>query len=190
MPIWGKVKLESRKTTPRNPGVIADNVGDNVGDVAGRGSDIFESYWGAMIATIAIASTLGLSHLSGLAPGLDEERARAALMFLPRWVRAATGLVASPDRYLCRARDVRETGSVAPGVVAPLPHRCCSISGVFRHRIGGRVRERLVVGKCGAPRRDANSCFGLVTSSITPHLKPVVRIAEAGQTGPATVMIT
>ena len=41
---------------PRNPGVIADNVGDNVGDVAGMGSDIFESYCGSMIAIIAIAA--------------------------------------------------------------------------------------------------------------------------------------
>ncbi len=44
---------------PRNPGVIADNVGDNVGDVAGMGSDIFESYCGAQIATIAIAGAVG-----------------------------------------------------------------------------------------------------------------------------------
>jgi K(+)-stimulated pyrophosphate-energized sodium pump len=46
---------------PRNPGVIADNVGDNVGDVAGMGSDIFESTNGATIATVAIASVLLLT---------------------------------------------------------------------------------------------------------------------------------
>ena len=43
---------------PRNPGVIADNVGDNVGDVAGMGSDIFESYCGSMIASIALAASM------------------------------------------------------------------------------------------------------------------------------------
>ncbi|HEX9585276.1 MAG TPA: sodium/proton-translocating pyrophosphatase, partial [Gammaproteobacteria bacterium] len=49
----GKLEAGIPEDDPRNPGVIADNVGDNVGDVAGMGSDIFESYCGAMIATIA-----------------------------------------------------------------------------------------------------------------------------------------
>ena len=58
----GKVEAGIPEDDPRNPGVIADNVGDNVGDVAGMGSDIFESYCGAMIATIAIAATLTAGH--------------------------------------------------------------------------------------------------------------------------------
>jgi len=57
----GKLEAGIPEDDPRNPGVIADNVGDNVGDVAGMGSDIFESYCGSMIATIAIASTLVLT---------------------------------------------------------------------------------------------------------------------------------
>ena len=62
----GKVEAGIPEDDPRNPGVIADNVGDNVGDVAGMGSDIFESYCGSIIATIAIASTLGATVLSYL----------------------------------------------------------------------------------------------------------------------------
>ena len=79
----GKVEAGIPEDDPRNPGVIADNVGDNVGDVAGMGSDIFESYCGAMIATIAIASTLGLAYVTDLAPALPEADGRAALMSLP-----------------------------------------------------------------------------------------------------------
>ena len=67
--------------------MIADNVGDNVGDVAGMGSDIFESYCGAMIATIAIASTMDMSELAQVG-------AQSHLMFLPLAL-ASMGLLCS-----------------------------------------------------------------------------------------------
>ncbi len=57
----GKMEAGIPEDDPRNPGVIADNVGDNVGDIAGMGADIFESYCGAVIATIAIGATMPLA---------------------------------------------------------------------------------------------------------------------------------
>ena len=83
----GKVEAGIPEDDPRNPGVIADNVGDNVGDVAGMGSDIFESYCGSMIASIAIASTMSTDVLARL--GAQEN-----LMALPLLL-ASIGLVCS-----------------------------------------------------------------------------------------------
>ena len=63
----GKVEAGIPEDDPRNPGVIADNVGDCVGDTAGLGADIFESYVGSMIATIAIAATWALMKIEYMA---------------------------------------------------------------------------------------------------------------------------
>jgi K(+)-stimulated pyrophosphate-energized sodium pump len=181
----GKLEQGIPEDDPRNPGVIADNVGDNVGDVAGMGSDIFESYCGAMIATIAIASTLAILKINDLAPGMSEEDGRAALMFLPLAL-ASTGLIAS----IIGIGVVRMFSSANPAVAlrigmigstALFIAAAYFVMGELGVAIG--IWWSVLFGAAGGV------VIGLITEYYTSST-PVVRIAESGQTGAATVMIT
>jgi K(+)-stimulated pyrophosphate-energized sodium pump len=174
----GKLEAGIPEDDPRNPGVIADNVGDNVGDVAGMGSDIFESYCGAMIATIAMASTMGDAMLAQLGS------ARQELMFLPLAL-ASSGLLSSVagiylvQRYSNKSPEVAlRIGTISATVVFMLiAYLVIMAMGITSH-VWGSVLTGAVGG----------IIIGLVTEYYT-GAAPVRRIAEAGETGPATVII-
>ncbi len=168
----GKVEAGIPEDDPRNPGVIADNVGDNVGDIAGMGSDIFESYCGSMIACIAIASTMAIQH-------------QAELMALPLML-ASIGLLAS----LCGIVIVRLRSSAAPEaalrtgtLAAPVVFVIVAWFLIAGFGLEPAIWWSVVCGAVGGV------CIGLITEYYTGS-KPVERIARSGETGPATVMIS
>lgn len=174
----GKLEAGIPEDDPRNPGVIADNVGDNVGDVAGMGSDIFESYCGAMIATIAMASTLTMEKLAGLGE-------RSDLMFLPLAL-SSLGLICSISGIFL----VRALASKPPQVAlrygtmgAALLFILLSLLVIKATGVSASVWGAVLVGAAGG------MSIGLITEYYTGG-KPVEHIARAGETGPATVMIT
>ena len=173
----GKVEAGIPEDDPRNPGVIADNVGDNVGDVAGMGSDIFESYCGSIIATIAIASTLPLAASALLGD-------QATLMFLPLAL-ASAGIVCS----LLGIAIVKVNAAKSPelalriGTIGATVIFMAVAYGVIKYLdVSTNVWGAVVVGAVGGIG------IGLITEYYTGG-KPVRDIAKAGETGPATVMI-
>ena len=176
----GKIEAGIPEDDPRNPGVIADNVGDCVGDTAGMGADIFESYVGSIIATIAIAAAASPALLEKLG-GAD---AQASAILLPLAL-AMVGLIFSfigigsmkflkgidPAKALHYTTFVAAAGFL---VAAFFVIKSLGINvGVFYAILAGTL---------------AGIAIGQITEYYTASA-PVARIAEASKTGPATNII-
>ena len=175
----GKVEAGIPEDDPRNPAVIADNVGDNVGDVAGMGSDIFESYCGAMIASMALAASMSMASLESL--GGD----RGVLQFMPLAL-ASTGLVCSllgilsVRMFANKSADVAlRFGTIGSSVV----FIAAAYFVITSMGATSGVWFAVLVGAIGG------IVVGLVTEYYTGGA-PVRKIAKDGETGPATVMIS
>ncbi len=180
----GKVEKDIPEDDPRNPGVIADNVGDNVGDVAGMGSDIFESYCGAIIATIAIASTMLQTDMIDL--GIRE-----TLMSLPL-VLASLGLFCSIIGILIIKILASKKGSDETDIANSLR------GGTFAAAISFIVLAYFVIISLGVSPNAwyavlSGTVGGIIIGLVTEYYTggaPVRKIAEQGQTGSATVITT
>jgi K(+)-stimulated pyrophosphate-energized sodium pump len=169
----GKVEFSIPEDDPRNPAVIADNVGDNVGDVAGMGADLFESYSGSIIA----AATLGAFVADG---------AGVVLPFLV----AAVGLLASLiGTFLVHTKEGATLGDLLKSL-----HRA-----IYGASALVLVFVAIVVALTGIPWNFffvvligllAGVAIGYFTEHYTSYTeKPTQSIAEAAQTGSATLII-
>ena len=182
----GKVEAGIPEDDPRNPAVIADNVGDNVGDVAGMGADIFESYVGSVIATIAIAATASASLLATLAPNIsDPTEAKLAAMSFPLIV-ITIGIVAS----LLGVLMVRILQNFDPGAAlrySTWVAAALMILGAWW--VAGTIglSNQPVWALCAGCL--AGIAIGLFTEYYTGG-KPIRTIAESSKTGVATNIIS
>ncbi len=167
----GKIEAGIPEDDPRNPGVIADNVGDCVGDTAGLGADIFESYVGSMIAAIAIATGMATMTFQ--------------YMSLPILV-AMVGVVAS----IVGIRSIKAFENMDPASV---------LRNVTFVSAGAMLVVSLIVIKfMGLPigvfwALTSGCIAGIVIGLITEYYTagpPVIKIAEASKTGVATLLIT
>ncbi len=178
----GKVEAGIPEDDPRNPATIADNVGDNVGDVAGMGADIFESYVGSMVATIAIGAS---------APMLAGSRAEAiALPLTTAMVGLIASLVGIAFMKVLEKRDpshaLHGTTWIAGVLFLVLMYPVVTSMGINFSGESYPVNGPWIAILAG-------TLAGILIGSVTQYYtsaKPVDRIAESSQTGSATNIIT
>lgn len=174
----GKVEAGIPEDDPRNPATIADNVGDNVGDVAGMGADLFESYVGAVVASMVIAA------------GMDNNQ--ISLMSIPLiliTIGSVSSIIGSKsvewlkdlDPQIVLRRATIYTGGMYLGASLIVLLIVALVDG---------IEAKMILGIYGATVLGLVSgvAIGLLTEYFTSG-PPIRRIAEASQTGVATNII-
>ena len=183
----GKTEYNIPEDDPRNPATIADNVGDNVGDVAGMGADLYESYAGSILATMA----LGASAFAGAA--VEGMQMKAVLA--PSLIAACGVLLSIIGIYLVKTKEdagMKELlRALAIGTNTAAVLIAAVTFGIFAWLFGTetslwwQVSLSVVVGLL------AGVIIGQSTEYYTSQsYKPTQKVSESSQTGPATVIIS
>lgn len=174
----GKVEAGIPEDDPRNPATIADNVGDNVGDVAGMGADLFESYVGAVVASIVIAAGMEKNQISlmsiplilitiGSVSSIIGAKAVEWLKDLDPQIVLRRATIYTGGMYLGTSLIVLLIVALVDGIGAKM------ILGIYGATVLGLV---------------SGVAIGLFTEYFTSG-SPIRKIAEASQTGVATNII-
>ena len=183
----GKVEANIPEDDPRNPATIADNVGDNVGDVAGMGADLYESYCGSILSTAALGATAFAMNSDMQLRAVIAPMIIAAIgIFL-----SLIGIFLVIGIYLVRTKEgasmkdlLHSLGlgtNVSAGLIAVATFIILYLLGIENWLgLSFSVISGLVAGVI----------IGQATEYYTSQsYKPTQKIAEASQTGPATVII-
>jgi K(+)-stimulated pyrophosphate-energized sodium pump len=173
----GKVEMDIPEDDPRNPGVIADNVGDNVGDVAGMGADLFDSY----VASIVAVMILGVA-LSELAPYVSISYGDVPLVF------AGLGIVVS----ILGVAIVRVGKKGNPGSALNMgTYLTCIMFAALTYAVTYYMDINIGVWAAAVIGLVGGVIIGITTDYFTSiDRTPVIKTAEASQTGAAVNIIT
>ena len=188
----GKVEAGIPEDDPRNPATIADNVGDNVGDVAGMGADLYESYCGSILATAALGAAAGAGMVSTEFT-TDQAVALQVKAVLAPMLIAAVGIVLSIIGIFAVKTKENATmktllNSLAAGTnLSSILIIAATFGILYLLQIPNWVNISLAVV--------VGLLVGIVIGRATEYYtsqsyKPTKKLAESGQTGPATVIIS
>lgn len=179
--IVGKVEQDIPEDDPRNPATIADNVGDNVGDVAGMGADLYESYCGSVLATMALGASAFFGDVDA------QMRAILAPMMIAAIgvVLSIIGIYAVKTKEGAGLQQLLKSLSVGTNLSAVM---IAVLTFVVFYMLGfgnwWQLSLSVIAGLL------AGVIIGKATEYYTSHsYKPTQNLAESSQTGPATVII-
>ncbi len=187
----GKTEYNIPEDDPRNPATIADNVGDNVGDVAGMGADLYESYAGSILATMALgASAFATAAVEGM---------QFKAVLAPMLIAAVGVLLSIIGIYLVKTKEnagMKELlGALSRGTNVAAVLIAVATFGIMYFLFGKETGDlanmwwqtslSVVVGLL------AGVIIGKATEYYTSQsYKPTQKVAESSKTGPATVIIS
>ncbi len=185
----GKVEAGIPEDDARNPATIADNVGDNVGDVAGMGADLYESYYGSILAAMALGAAAAFR--------LGLETADAIKLVIIPPVLAGMGIIASIlSIFVVRTKEGASMSQLLKSLHTGVWCSSALIviaSAVLLNSVLGSIESVSVWGIWGAIV--VGLLAGLIIAWGTEYYtsyehKPTKRISDQAETGPATVIIS
>ena len=178
----GKVEADIPEDDPRNPATIADNVGDNVGDVAGMGADLYESYCGSILSTAALGAT-------AFAMSAGDMQLRAVIA--PILIAAVGVFLSLLGIFLVRTKDGATMKDLLHALGMGTNTSAILIAvATFGILYWLQIDNWLGIGFSVVSGLAAGVIIGQATEYYTSQsYKPTQRIAEASQTGAATVII-
>ena len=192
----GKTEYNIPEDDPRNPSTIADNVGDNVGDVAGMGADLYESYAGSILATMALGASAFATAATQSAAGAEMQ---LKAVFAPMLIAAVGVLLSLIGILMVRTKEnagMKELlGALSRGTNTAAFLIAAATFGIMYFLFGKETGEyadmwwqtslSVVVGLL------AGVIIGKSTEYYTSQsYKPTQKVAESSKTGPATVIIS
>ncbi|MDD7608977.1 MAG: sodium-translocating pyrophosphatase [Candidatus Cryptobacteroides sp.] len=184
--IVGKVESDLPEDDPRNPATIADNVGDNVGDVAGMGADLYESYCGSILSTMALGASAFF---------MDGTAMQMKAIIAPMLIAALGVLLSVLCIFTVRTKEgagmkeLLKSMSFGTNLAAVLSG--LATFGILALVFGTESNSWWHLSLSVISGLLAGVVIGKSTEYYTSHsYKPTQKLAESAQTGPATVVIS